>query len=60
MSLDFEEKNDRVTNVLNDGERVGVITERHGDIGYRIFGEREGGHVEDVSEAKKAFREHFE
>lgn len=59
MSLQFEEKSQRVTNVLVDDQRVGVITERNGQIGYRIFGEREGGEVDSREDAKRAFKEHF-
>jgi hypothetical protein len=59
MDLDFETKNDRVTNVLKGDDRVGVITERNGQIGYRIFGEPKGGEVESRQDARQAFREHF-
>ena len=59
MDLQFEDKNDRVTSVLKNGDRVGVITERNGEIGYRIFGEPVGGNVDDREEARQAFREHF-
>lgn len=59
MSLQFQEKNERVTNVLVDDRRVGVITERNGQVGYRIFGEREGGDVDSLHDAKRAFKEHF-
>ncbi len=59
MSLQFEERNQRVTSVLVDDRRVGVITERNGQIGYRIFGEREGGEVDSPQDAKRAFKQHF-
>ena len=59
MQLQFEEMNDRVTNVLKDGERVGVITERNGQIGYRIFGEPVGGTCQSQEDARKQIEAHF-
>lgn len=60
MSLQYEEKNDRVTNVLKDGERVGVITERNGRVGFRIFGEPVGGNCDSRDDARKQIEAHFD
>lgn len=59
MSIEYQKQNDRVTKVLRDGEQVGVITNRNGTLGFRIFGEPVGGSVESRDEAKKQIEEHF-
>jgi len=60
MAIEYEKQNDRLTEVKRDGEQVGVITNRNGQIGFRIFGEPIGGNVESVEAAKSAIETHFE
>lgn len=59
MSLTYESRNERVTEVRKDGERVGVITEHNGQIGFRVFGAPVSGNVDSVEDAKKALEAHF-
>lgn len=59
MSLTYESKDDRVTEVQKDGKRIGVITDHNGSVGYRIFGAPVGGSAHTVEEAKKAIESHF-
>lgn len=60
MSIDYEKQNERLTKVLRDGDQIGVITNRNGQVGFRVFGEPIGGNVDSVDDAKKAIEGHFE
>ena len=60
MSIEYEEQNERLTKVLSDGDQIGVITNRNGQVGFRIFGEPIGGTVNSVDEAKTAIEKHFD
>jgi len=57
--ITFEDKNDALTAIMKDGEQIGVITHRAGQVGYRIFGEHFAGNARSVEEAKKAVQRHF-
>ena len=59
MSIEYQKQNERVTKVLRDGEQIGVITNRNGNLGFRIFGEPVGGTVQSADEAKKQIEAHF-
>lgn len=60
MAIEYEEANDRLTKVMNDGDQVGVITNRNGQFGFRIFGEPIGGNVDSPADAKAVIEKHFE
>lgn len=60
MSIEYEKANERLTKVISDGDQVGVITNRNGQIGFRIFGEPIGGNVQSEDEARSAIEKHFE
>lgn len=61
MELTYERVNDRVVHAYRDEDKVAAITEApSGQTGFRVFGEKLGGTVDSVEEAKQALEEYFE
>lgn len=61
MDLTYERVNDRVVHAYLDERKVAAITEApNGQTGFRVFGEKLGGQVDSVDEAKKAITRHFD